>query len=91
MGEEDPNRHARYQIMVPADPTDDEVQIRLDYRDVSVRAKWRDSKRADFLDLLAQAGWFIDRAHLEYEVHRQAGEIDGDLNNLFPEDTEEGE
>lgn len=91
MGDEDPNTHARYRISVPADPSDDEVQIQLDYRDVSVRAKWRDSKRQDLRDLLAQANWFIERAHVEYEVHRQAGEIDGDLSSLFPEDTEESE
>lgn len=90
MGEEDPNStNATYRIMIPEDPSDDEVMIELIYRDITIKAQWRDSKREDLRDLLKKAGWFIDRTHIEFEVHRQATEIEGDLDALFPKKNEE--
>lgn len=85
---DEPDTNAAYRILIPEDTSDDEVQIEVTYRDIAIRAKWRDANRQDLVDLLKQAQWFIDRAHLEYEVRRQAAQIDGDLNNLFPDDLE---
>lgn len=89
MEEEDPSRNAEYRILIPEDPNDDELVVELSYRDIAARVMWKDGKRQDLIDLIAQAEWFVQRAHVEYEVHRQATEIDSDLDALFPKKNEE--
>ena len=84
--------NASYKLILPKDPRDgDLLGIQIQYRDVNIRASYRDGRRQDLRDLIAEADWFIDKAHLEYSVRLEALDIDGDLGKLFPEDLEDND
>lgn len=84
------SRNARFKILIHEDPDNDQMVLYVDFRHVHVRLMWKDGERQDVEDLLAQGAWFLERGHLEYEVHKNATQIDGDLAGLFPEVDEGG-
>ena len=84
----DKARNARFKLLVHEDPDNDQLMLYVDYRHVHVRLTWKDGERQDVVDLLAQGTWFLERGHLEHEIQKNAAQIDKDLNDLFPEDTE---
>ena len=87
---DEPDTSASFKLMVDPDPKKDVLVLYIKYRNVYVRLQWRDAERDDVADLMQQKDplWFLERGHLEYEVHRSSCEIDGDLSSLFSDDTE---
>lgn len=92
MADEPDDTKASYKLVVNPNPDKDELSLYVHYRNVWVRLQWKDSEQQDVRDLLSQEDrfWFLDRGHLEYEVHRQSFQIDGDIDSLLSE-TDEGE
>lgn len=87
------NTKASFRLVVNPDPRKDTLVLYMKYRGVYLQLSWSDADRQDVRDLFSVEDplWFLDRGHLEYEVHRQSAEIDTDLHTLFPEVDEEVE
>lgn len=95
MSEEDPNdRMAKFRLVLPENPeSNDVLHLEFNFLEgrIRLRLMWPDSDRNEVLNLLEYARPMLEKCHLEYEVARQATEIDKDLGLLFPDDTEEVE
>jgi len=92
----DPNdpegRMARFKLILPDNPeSSDELRLMFSFPSAGVhlRLMWPDANRKEVLNLLEYAKPLLEKCHLEYEVAKEATEIDTDLTNLFPDDLEE--
>ncbi len=89
----DPERMARFRLVLPDDPAgSDMLRLEFNFLDIKLRLLWPDSQRNEVLNLLEHARPMLAKCHMEYEVAKEATEIDRDLNQLFPdEEVETGE
>lgn len=91
MADEGPERMARFKLLLPANPAeDDDLRLAVEFLDIRINVKWSHRNQHEVIHLLRNfAEPLLRKCSHDYQQALAATEIDGDLAALFPEDEAE--